>query len=327
MQNLSVVHTVMLAGLFLFVAGGVLVAMLLFVPRNMQRRLQQASGASVAVGAAGAGADDAGAPGPRWIARLVELSQPISKLSVPKEGWEDSPLRVRLMNAGWRDPSAAGLYFTAKTVLALTLPGAALLALATTRLADQRMLLSFILVALAGIGYYLPNFVLSRRITKRQRTIFEDFPDALDLLTVCVEAGLGLDAALMRVSEELRFRSEVVSGELDLMLLEMRSGFTKEAALRNLALRTGVEDIESFCAMLIQADRFGTSIGDSLRVLSDMLRTRRRMRAEERAAKIALKLLFPLIFCIFPALMGVLLGPAMIHVYRVLLPSFATIGQ
>ena len=301
MQNLSVVHTVMLAGLFIFVAGGVLVAMLLFAPRNMERRIQQASGASVGIGA-GAGAGDGGGQPSRWVAKLVELSQPISRLSVPQEGWENSPLRIRLMNAGWRDPNAGALYFAAKTVLALALPGVALLALATTRLAGQRMLLSFILVALAGIGYYVPNVILRRRIATRQRVIFEDFPDALDLMTVCVEAGLGLDAALMRVSEELRFRSEVVAGELDLLLLEMRSGFTKETALRNLALRTGVEDIESFCAMLIQADRFGTSIAESLRVLSDMLRTRRRMRAEERAAKIALKLLFPLIFCIFPAL-------------------------
>ncbi|AOK06566.1 type II secretion system F family protein [Burkholderia sp. AU28942] len=321
MQNLSVVHTVMLAGLFIFVAGGVLVAMLLFAPRSMQRRLQQASGGI------GVGADGGGNAGPRWVEKLVELSKPISKLSVPEEGWENSPLRLRLMNAGWRDQNAAALYFTAKTLLALALPCAALLMLITTRLAEQRMLLSFLLVALAGIGYYLPNVVLTRRVNARQRTIFEDFPDALDLLTVCVEAGLGLDAALMKVSDELRFRSEVVAGEFDLLLLEMRSGFTKETALRNLALRTGVEDIESFCAMLIQADRFGTSIAESLRVLSDMLRTRRQMRAEERAAKIALKLLFPLIFCIFPALMMVLLGPAMIHVYRVLLPTFTSIGQ
>ncbi|AIO37498.1 type II secretion system (T2SS), F family protein [Burkholderia cenocepacia] len=321
MQNLSVVHTVMLAGLFIFVAGGVLVAMLLFAPRSMQRRLQQASGGI------GVGADGGGNAGPHWVEKLVELSKPISKLSVPEEGWENSPLRLRLMNAGWRDQNAAALYFTAKTLLALALPCAALLMVITTRLAEQRMLLSFLLVALAGIGYYLPNVVLTRRVNARQRTIFEDFPDALDLLTVCVEAGLGLDAALMKVSDELRFRSEVVAGEFDLLLLEMRSGFTKETALRNLALRTGVEDIESFCAMLIQADRFGTSIAESLRVLSDMLRTRRQMRAEERAAKIALKLLFPLIFCIFPALMMVLLGPAMIHVYRVLLPTFTSIGQ
>jgi len=324
MQNLSVVHTVMLAGLFIFVAGGALVAMLLFVPRNMQRRIQQAGGATVGVGI---GAGDGGESTPRWVEKLVELSRPISKLSLPEEGWENSPLRIRLMNAGWRDANAAALYFTAKTLLALVLPCAALLALISTRLAEQRMLLSFILVVLAGIGYYVPNLILSRRIAARQRSIFEDFPDALDLLTVCVEAGLGLDAALMKVSEELRFRSEVVANEFDLLLLEMRSGFTKETALRNLALRTGVEDIESFCAMLIQADRFGTSIAESLRVLSDMLRTRRRMRAEERAAKIALKLLFPLIFCIFPALMCVLLGPAMIHVYRVLLPTFVGIAQ
>ncbi|MDP9585675.1 UNVERIFIED_ORG: tight adherence protein C [Burkholderia contaminans] len=324
MQNLNVVHTVMLAGLFVFVAGGVLVAMLLFAPRSMQRRIQQASGAGVGVAI---GADGGGDVTPHWVEKLVELSKPISKLSVPQDGWENSPLRIRLMNAGWRDSNAAALYFTAKTVLALALPCAALLVLITTRLAEQRMLLSAILVALAGIGYYVPNFILARRITARQRTIFEDFPDALDLLTVCVEAGLGLDAALMKVSDELRFRSEVVASEFDLLLLETRSGFTKETALRNLALRTGVEDIESFCAMLIQADRFGTSIAESLRVLSDMLRTRRRMRAEERAAKIALKLLFPLIFCIFPALMCVLLGPAMIHVYRVLLPTFVGLGN
>lgn len=322
MQNLNVVQTVMLAGLFIFVTGGVLVAMLLFAPRNMQRRIEQAGGAGAGV-AVGGGGDESS----RWVAKLVELSHPISRLSVPQEGWEDSPLRIRLMNAGWRQPGAAALYFTAKTALALALPCCALLLLITTRIAEQRMLLSFILIAFAGIGYYVPNTILSRRIAARQQQIFEDFPDALDLLTVCVEAGLGLDAALMKVTDELRFRSAVVAGEFDLLLLEMRSGFTKETALRNLALRTGVEDIESFCAMLIQADRFGTSISESLRVLSDMLRTRRRMRAEERAAKIALKLLFPLIFCIFPALMGVLLGPAVIHVYRVLLPTFVGIAH
>ncbi|AOJ27245.1 type II secretion system F family protein [Burkholderia seminalis] len=328
MQNLSVVQAVMLGGLFIFVAGGVLVAMLLFAPRNLQRRIQQAGGAgagAVAGPGTGTGGDDDLTS--RWVAKLVELSTPISKLSVPKEGWENSPLRIRLMNAGWRNPGAAALYFTAKTVAALALPCAVLPVLITTSLGDERALLSAILVVLACIAYYIPNIVLSQRIKVRQQKIFEDFPDALDLLTVCVEAGLGLDAALMKVSEELRFSSEVVASELELLLLEMRSGFTKETALRNLALRTGVEDIESFCAMLIQADRFGTSISESLRVLSDMLRTRRRMRAEERAAKIALKLLFPLIFCIFPALMLVLLGPAMIHVYRVLLPTFVGIAQ
>jgi tight adherence protein C len=133
-----------------------------------------------------------------------------------------------------------------------------------------------------------------------------------------------MDAALMRVANEMQLASPEVASELQLMLLELRSGFTKEKALRNLALRTGVEDVDNFASMLVQADRFGTSIGASLRVMSDTLRTRRRMRAEERAAKIALKLLFPLIFCIFPALMTVLMGPAFIHIYRILLPTLGT---
>jgi tight adherence protein C len=183
-----------------------------------------------------------------------------------------------------------------------------------------------VLTLLGAIGFYLPNVVLTRRIAWRKRALIEDFPDTLDMLTVCVEAGLGLDASLMKVGDEIRMRSPVVASELDLMLLEMRSGFSKEKALRNFSLRTGVEDIDSFSAMLIQAERFGTSVGASLRVLSDTLRTRRRMRAEEKAAKIALKLLFPLIFCIFPALLVVLMGPAMIHIYRVLLPSMTGSG-
>lgn len=322
MQNLNLMQILLLGGLFAIVFAGALVALLVFVPRNMQRRLQQAGGGTVAFGDGGSPSDAATA----WVAKFAEISKPISKLSLPKEGWEGSPLRIRMMNAGWRTPNAASVYFAAKTALAIVLPAVLLPALITTRLAENRYTLSMILVVLGAIGYYLPNVVLSRRIATRQRVIFEDFPDALDLLTVCVEAGLSLDAALLKVCEELKFRSPVVASELDLMLLEMRSGFMKEDALRNLSLRTGVEDIESFCGMLIQADRFGTSIGESLRVLSDMLRTRRRMRAEERAAKIALKLLFPLIFCIFPALLTVLLGPAFIHIYRILLPTFAGTG-
>jgi len=322
MDNLNVTQIVILAGLFTLVFAGALVAMLVLVPRNMQRRILQAGGGAAALGAGGAPAD----AGSTWTTRLAEISQPISKLSLPKEGWENSPLRIRMMNAGWRTANAASIYFAAKTFCALVLPAIALPALLATKLGESRYALSVVLVLLCAIGYYLPSIVLSRRVKSRQQAIFEDFPDTLDLLSVCVEAGLSLDAALMKVCDELRFRSPVVASELELMLLEMRSGFTKEAALHNLALRTGVEDIDSFCAMLIQAERFGTSIGESLRVLSDMLRTRRRMRAEERAAKIALKLLFPLIFCIFPALLTVLLGPAFLHIYRVLLPTFAGTG-
>jgi len=157
----------------------------------------------------------------------------------------------------------------------------------------------------------------------RQREIFETFPDAADLMLVCVESGLGLDAALVKVTEEIRIKSLALAEELHLVNLEMRAGGSRDKALRNLALRTGVEEVNSFVTMLVQADRFGTSIGESLRVFSDELRTKRKLRAEELAAKIPLKLLFPLIFFIFPSLLLVLLGPAFIQVYRILLPTMA----
>lgn len=317
MENLNVMHILLLLGLFAIVVAGVMATWLAFAPRGLARRLEQIGGA----GAVAAG--DGRAPPAVWIEKLAEISQPISKLSLPKSGWENSPLRLRLINAGWRSPGAAHLYFAAKTVLALALPAVAMPLLIGTAIADSPYSVSAMLVLIGAFGFYLPNAMLARRIAARQRMIVEDFPDALDLLTVCVEAGLGLDAALTKVADELRLRSPVVADELGLMLLEMRSGFTKETALRNLALRTGAEDVDAFSTMLIQADRFGTSIGASLRVLSDTLRTQRRMRAEERAAKIALKLLFPLIFCIFPALLTVLLGPAFIHIYRTLLPTMA----
>lgn len=176
---------------------------------------------------------------------------------------------------------------------------------------------------MAALGYFLPNIVLERQITYRKREVFENFPDAIDLMTVCVEAGLGLDAAISRVGEEMRLKSLILAGELHLVNLELRAGGARERALRNLALRTGVEEVDALAAMLVQADRFGTSVADSLRVHSDSLRTKRRLRAEETAATIPTKLLFPLIFCIFPSMLLVLLGPAFISIYRALLPSRA----
>ena len=149
----------------------------------------------------------------------------------------------------------------------------------------------------------------------------EALPDALDLMTVCVEAGLGLDAAMSRAASEIGLRSQALADELNLVALELRMGVKREHALRNLALRSGVDDISSFVAMLVQSDRFGTNVADALRVQAETMRTHRRLRAEETAAKIPLKLLFPLIFFIFPSLMLVLMGPAMISIYRTLLPA------
>lgn len=259
----------------------------------------------------------------KWTETIVKLSAPIAKLSLPDEGWENSALRIRFMNAGYRGASPILLYFAVKTILAVVLPLALFLysTLAGWNLGTSSFLA--LLLGAATIGYYLPNLILARRISHRQREIFENFPDATDLMLVCIEAGLGLDAAITRVAEEIRLKSLALAEELHLVTLELRAGSSRERALRNLALRTGVAEVDTLVAMLIQADRFGTSMGDSLRVYADDLRTKRRLRAEEKAAKIPLKLLFPLVFFIFPSLLLVLLGPAFIQVYRVLLPSLS----
>lgn len=256
-----------------------------------------------------------------WLKTAIKLSGPFAKLSIPAEGWEQSPLRIRFMNAGYRNENALMLYFAAKTLLAIVPPVILFIVLRLSGIALPMPRMLAVLLIAAALGYYLPNMILARLVFYRQRSIFENFPDAADLMLVCVESGMGLDAALNKVADEMRLKSEALAEELQLVNLEMRAGSTREKSLRNLAMRTGVEEVNTFATMLVQADRFGTSIGDSLRVFSDELRTRRRFRAEELAAKIPLKLLFPLVFFIFPSLLLVLLGPAFIQVYRILLPT------
>jgi tight adherence protein C len=309
-----------LALVFLLVFGTVYLVMLRFSGDPVQSRLQQVT-------------DLPSSPrrreriSPSLLSRIAAWMAPIARLSGGEtEEWEKSALRTRFMNAGMRHPSMGVLYFSAKTALAIMLPLALYMSLVlmNSRLTGNSLM--FWLLLAAAAGYYLPNYLLQILVERRQREIFESFPDALDLLTVCVEAGLAMDAALQRVAQEIGIKSPILADELHLVTLELRAGLAKERALRNLALRTGVEDVDALVAMLIQAERFGTSIADSLRVQSDQLRTRRRQRAEEAAAKIALKLLFPLIFFIFPSLLVVLMGPAFISIYRVLLPTMAGNG-
>ncbi|MRX06801.1 type II secretion system F family protein [Pseudoduganella sp. FT25W] len=297
-----------LAIVFLVAAGIAVAALMMFSPIALRERL------SDVVEPTEAAPDPVGGG---WVEKVAQAAQPFSRLSLPEQGWERSPLRARFMNAGWRSAAAPSLYFAAKTLLALGLPSAlALCGLLTLESAHKLFL--YLLLLVAGIGYYLPNAVLSHMAAVRCREIFENFPDALDLLTVCVEAGLSLERALAKVAGEIHIKSMALAQELQLVLMEMRAGFTKERALRNLALRSGVEDVDTLVAMLIQSERFGTSMGDSLRIHSDNLRSKRSVLAEEAAAKIALKLLFPLIFCIFPTLMLVLIGPAGIQVFRMI---------
>ncbi len=286
--------------------------------RPLQTRLQLLSEDTPVTGDSHAALEE-----PAWVSSIIKLTGPIAKLSLPSEGWEQSQLRIRFMNAGYRSGIAPTLFFVAKTLLTFALPGLFVLYTTISGTSFKPNTFLFLMVSLAAIGYFLPNVFLARRIAYRKREIFESFPDAMDLIVVCVEAGLGLDAALARVGEEMHMRSPILGDELHLINLELRAGSSRERALRNLALRTGVEDIDTLVAMLVQSDRFGTSVADSLRVHADSLRTKRRLRAEEAAAKIAVKLLFPLIFFIFPSMLLVLLGPAFISIHRVLLPTLS----
>ena len=316
---------VLLAVMFLIVFGIVWRALQLMRPDPLKRRVEglsmplagSAAGSIAGSGNVGLGEDT------KWAERITQVSERVAKLSLPKDDWDRSALRRRFMHAGFRSASAPAYYFAAKTVLALGLPAAALLVAAPSFSAGHTLDALFVLLAASAAGFYGPSVVLSRITSYRQRIIIEALPDAVDLMTVCVEAGLGLDAAMLRVTEEIGAKSPILKTELELVLLELRAGAGREKALRNLAARTGVEDIDVLTTMLIQADRFGTSIGDSLRVYTDSLRTKRRMKAEEHAAKIALKLLFPLIFFIFPTLVVVLVGPAAIQIYRQLLPTMS----
>lgn len=258
----------------------------------------------------------ADATDPEMMGKLVRVVDSISKLSLPSDGWDKSPLKRKFINAGWRNPDAPKFYFTIKTILSFGIP--LVLYFIFANLIDPEKLIMLLLILLLGsaIGYYLPNIILSNAVMKRQREIFETFPDSLDLLTICMEAGLSFDQALGKVANEISIKSKTLSEELGLVLMEMRSGFSRERALRNLAMRTGVEDVDTLATMVIQSERFGTSIGDSLRVQSDNLRSKRRLKAEEAAAKIALKLLFPLIFFLFPMLFIVIMGPAALQILK-----------
>jgi tight adherence protein C len=223
----------------------------------------------------------------------------------PRSASETSKLKQRLVAAGYRNSEAVFVFFGIRIGLALAAFG-----LFSTPLIT-RPDLSFAIIACL-LGYVLPGMALARMAKARQHRIQLGLADALDLLVVSVEAGLGLDQAILRVSDELMFAHPDLCGELRLINLELRAGKARADALHNLAERTGVEDISSLVAILVQTDKFGTSVAQSLRVHSDTVRTKRRQRAEEAAAKTGVKMVFPLVFCIFPAIWVVTLGPAII---------------
>jgi tight adherence protein C len=232
---------------------------------------------------------------------------------MPRSPKEMGTLRLRLVQAGYRRDEALPIFFGIRVAFAFAL----FLFFSVGLVAKPNLTMA---LAGLGAGYVLPGMLLARMAKRRAHRIRLALADALDLLVVSVEAGLGLDQAMSRVGSELAFAYPDLSDELRLINLELRAGKPRAEALRNLADRTGVDDLSSLVTMLIQTDKFGTSVAQSLRVYSETLRTKRRQRAEEAAAKTGVKMVFPLVFCIFPAVWVVTIGPAILRFMTVLFP-------
>lgn len=245
--------------------------------------------------------------------RVLEILEVLGqKLQPGRDGAASDTDMLR--QAGYRKSSAPAIYWGLRLALPLTL---GLLSLSVLPLAGTTgRLVMAATIYFAGIGYITPLLVVRTKRRRRHKDLRHALADTLDLLVVCVEAGLGLNQALVRVAEEIRHVSDAMSLELLQTNAEIRAGTPRDTALRQLADRTGVDDLSSLVTMLIQTDRFGTSIARSLRVQSDTLREKRKQRAEEAAAKTAIKMVFPLVFCIFPAMFVVILGPAAIRLIR-----------
>ena len=271
-------------------------------------------------------AGESSSPAPRpareWIARLWGGSDPEARKSeeivARVTGNDLAGHRLLLGQAGYRSARAERVYWWARIVAPILLPVALAGGGRALGIADRTLLLLAVLGA--GAGLALPGSFLRAKARKRQEAITDALPDALDLMTVCVEAGLGINSAFVRITEEFRLSSPTLSEEFDIVNREMVAGKPRIEALRALAERTGVEDVKSLVAMLIQTERLGTSLAASLRVHSDSLRVRRRQRAEEAAAKTTIKLVFPLVFLLFPALFIVILGPGVLQILHVLFP-------
>jgi tight adherence protein C len=254
------------------------------------------------------------------VGSMLKMAAPtLSKAIQPKTELEQSELKIRLSNAGFHSPHAPTLYLAIKMMSLMfgALIGGAVAALTTGLNLDGLLRLGIG----AGLGFYIPELVVIILKKGRQDAIFLQTPDVLDLLVVCVEAGLGLDIALRRVSEELIDGAPHICGELSLCNLQMQMGRPRREVLHDLGVRTGVDDVKALVGVLIQAERFGGSIGSALRQQSESMRTKRRQMAEEKAQQTAVKMIFPLVLFIFPGIFVVLVGPAAIMMIRQLLTT------
>lgn len=251
---------------------------------------------------------------------VARFTQPLHRVIMPGKAAAQKTLRRNLMRAGFRSNTALRNFLSLKIILAVLLPAIFLLRIFFVQFTPQIIL---ICIFLALVGFYIPNFVLRYLISRRQREIVRALPDALDLMVICVESGLGLDMTFRRVGQEVRPLSPQLSDEFTIVNQEIRAGRPRDEAYTSLSERTGVNEIHNLMTILIQTSRFGTSVAKALRVHADAMRIKRRQVAEEIAAKAAVKLIFPLILFIFPAMFVVLMGPAVIRISDVLIKQVA----
>ena len=259
-------------------------------------------------------------PGERNLsALLLRMISRFGEAVKPKGDANVSKTRKTLLRAGYYGENGPVVLFGTKAVMAVLLLTIFLMIkfAALQTLPAQKFMALMAVSAVAG--FYLPDYYLYRRTRDRKKRIFEGFPDALDLMVVCVEAGMGLDAAIKRVGDEMALKNKVLSDEFRILSLELRAGKPRADALRSLAMRTDLEDVSSLVTLLIQTDRFGTRVAQALRVHSDSMRTKRYQRAEEVASKLPVKILFPLVLFILPGLIITLMGPAVIKFYRIIM--------
>ena len=297
---------VMLTGITVSLCGLLIVGVFFNASDPLRRRLSAA-----------AEQDPAKTNGPRKPKRdFTGVIDPVARYVLPQDGEERSRVATKLIHAGFRSEKALTYFYGLKTLLALGLP--IFVFIATRWLPHWTIgMVLFALIFAAFIGISLPNIVLEKMKESRLKKLRNGFPDALDLLVVCVEAGLGLGAAIDRVARDLDVSHTELAEELRLVNVEMRAGVERPTALRNLAARTGLADIRGLVGLLVQTMRFGTSVADALRVYSEEFRDKRMQRAEEQAAKIGTKLIFPLVACLFPSFFIVAVGPAALRMISV----------
>jgi tight adherence protein C len=256
------------------------------------------------------------APVIRSTVKLQTMLGPVSEYILPKEDIERSRIVKKLVYAGYRRPDAMQFFYAIKAALALSFPFAVFVAAQWLPKLSSQMVLLYAFAA-AAAGLLLPNMVLERLVQSRVRKLRNAFPDALDLMVVCVEAGLGLSQTIQRVADELFVSHPELANELSMVNAEMRAGVDNVTALKHLADRTGLDDIRGLVSLLLQTLRFGTPIADSLRVYSEEFRDKRMQRAEELAAKVGTKMIFPLVVFMFPAFFVVAVGPGVIAMMKV----------